>query len=108
MVDETQAESGVPLAELTSADLTTEQLASWQAAVLGHGQGLQVRAKTTGAKRALDAQLTLQAGLDALLAHEAASLQVRYMYDGNWWADTLVVLPNGGVRLLRAALPDLP
>lgn len=95
-------------AELTTADLTPEQLAAWQAALGELGTPLQIRLKSAGAQRAQDGATTLQAGLEALLTGQAASVQVRYLYEGHWWADTLTALPEGCVRLLRAALPDLP
>lgn len=98
----------VPLAELTTGDLTQEQLAAWQMALQNHARELQVRLKTAGARRAQELAPTLQSGLDALLAGHAASLQVRYFYENTWWADTLLALPDGSVRLLRAPLPSMP
>ncbi len=108
-IDQTEpATASVPLADLTTGDLTQEQLTAWQTALQEHATELQVRLKTVGAKRALDSQPTLQAGLEALLGGAATSLQARYLYEENWWADTLLALPDGSVRLLRAALPALP
>lgn len=98
----------VALAELTTGDLTREQLAEWQVALESHARELQVRVKTAGARRAQELEPTLQTGLDALLAGRAASLQVRYLYENTWWADTLLALPEGTLRLLRAPLPSMP
>ena len=99
--------SPVPLAELTTGDLDAGRLQTWAAEILELASDLEVRLKGAGAQRAGSATVTLAEGLQALASGAAASMQVRYTFDDRRWADTLLPLPGGGVRVLRAALPDL-
>lgn len=46
------------------------------------------------------ADTPLEVALERLLAHAVPAIQIRYVYDGHEWTDTLITAP-GGVRLVR-------
>lgn len=109
MDEATQQQLGrVALAELTSGELDAAQLQAWATELVELTDDLEVRLKGAGAQRADQAAVTLAQGLQALASGAAAAMQVRYTFEERQWADTLVPRPGGGVRLLRAALPEAP
>lgn len=95
----------VPIAELTSGELDAAQLQAWASELLALADELEVRLKGPGLLRAANATVTLAEGLEALTSGAAAAMQVRYSYDDGQWADTLMPLADGRMRVVRAALP---
>jgi len=81
---------------------TLDQLFADLAACATH---IEVRLKGAAARRAHAGTTTLSDARSALLAGAVRGAQVRYLWDGQAWIDTLIRGPEG-VRICRMAVPD--
>ncbi|MEZ6102352.1 MAG: hypothetical protein R3E01_25720 [Pirellulaceae bacterium] len=56
-------------------------------------------------QRPQDAQTTLSEAQRMLHRGTARAIQIQYLFDGQVWCDTLMVLPDG-IRIVRTVLPS--
>jgi hypothetical protein len=66
-----------------------------------HAQVLDVRLKGGSRSLAGEGGCTLGEARGAIAGRTARAAQVRYRYQGDLWVDTIMVLNQGGVRLVR-------
>ncbi|TNE89026.1 MAG: hypothetical protein EP330_12565 [Deltaproteobacteria bacterium] len=96
-----------PLPDLQDAMLDRATLHQLVADLEQHARVLEVRTKGGQARRADAAPMDLRDALHALETGAVFGVQVRYLYEGAEWRDTLMRLPEG-VRLVRMQMPELP
>lgn len=96
---EAQPVSELVLPDLQEALLKTEQLAAYLEELRQSGTTVAVTVKGNAQARAHGAVTLAEVGTE-LLAQSVHSAQLRYVYGGARWVDTLIVTPKG-VRLVR-------
>lgn len=92
------------LPELTTAPLDAATLAQLFADLDACTTVLEVRLKSSAARRA-GAPTTLDEAHEALSSGDAYGVQVRYLWDGRAWIDTLI-RGSEGVRITRMTVPE--
>jgi hypothetical protein len=97
---------GPPVPPMWKADLDAPALAQLFADLASAAEVLSVQGKGDPRRFAAAEPLTLQAARDRLDAGELAGVQIRYRYDGETWADTLLRTP-AGFRLVRCRTPAI-
>ncbi len=108
-MNERPDETSAPLPALNDALLCAEELDRLLADVAAHGERIEVRIRgRNGGRMTADDPSNGSSGTGwderrirgALAAVPPSSVQLRYLFDGGWWWDTL--LPVGRrVRLVR-------
>ena len=103
--DAPEVEAPPPLPELQDMVLDAATLTQLVADLETHAEVLDVRSKGGASRRASAAPLELREGVDQLLGGQVFGIQVRYLYEGSEWRDTLMRTEQG-VRLVRMQMPD--
>lgn len=96
-----------PLPELHDAVLDRATLHQLALDLESCARVLDVRTKGGRTARADAAPVDLREALAALESGGVFAVQVRYLYEGAEWRDTLMRAP-AGVRLVRMQIPELP
>jgi len=89
-----------PLSELEDVILDASGLADLFADLEAHATGVDIRWKGDPTGRAESASPSLAESEAALLAGAGSGVQIRYLYEGTGWWDTLLRVPEG-VRVVR-------
>lgn len=95
------------LPELHSGDLDTETVAALFDDLEQHAVVLDVLVKAAPNRRVSEAALPLREAQTLLAAREVRGVQIRYLWQGAEWRDTLMQLPTA-VRVVRMRMPGLP
>ena len=93
--------SPLNLPALQQAELDAATLAHLFADLGACTQVLAVVPRPTTRTQVVERSITLDAAHAGLAARSFSGVQIRYRYDGREWADTLLPLPHGPVRLVR-------
>jgi hypothetical protein len=93
------------LADLHTADLDAATLAALFDDLERHARVLDVTVKGGATTYASGAPVALRTAETLLRDGQARGVQIRYLWDGGEWRDTLLRLPTG-VRVVRMRTPD--
>ncbi len=89
-----------PLPELTQSELDGETLASLVQDLTSQTQIVEVLTKGGQCARADRTELTLEEAVTALCAGAVRGVQIRYLWQGAEWLDTLIN-NQGTIRIVR-------
>lgn len=85
--------------------LDREKLAAYRDDLVACADNLVVRTRSTSRSLASDTTRALDDALAELLAGDTKSVQLRYVFEGVSWSDTLMRVP-GAFKLVRMRMPD--
>ena len=94
------ADSATPLPDLHQGLLDSGTLEQYFSDLRQCAQVLEVRAKYASRQYASEAALTAEQAFELLLHKRAAGVQIRYVFEGDLWWDTIIPVA-GGRRLTR-------
>lgn len=96
-------EQPIEFPELTTADLDIDELSALFRDIVACTQLLDVLQKGGTEQHADPDPVGLEAAREALVGGSVRGLQIRYLYDGEEWRDTIIGM-NGSFRLTRIAV----
>jgi hypothetical protein len=91
----------IPIPELQQSPLDVATLCQLFGDVRRCAQLVEVLPKYAPGFIAPDATMTPEDGLNGLLQGRLRGLQLRYLYQGSLWWDTLLVVAPGSFRIVR-------
>lgn len=69
-------------------------------------QLIEIMAKQGGQKRVREGEsFTLTTAREALLSNSLVAVQIRYVFNGEQWWDTIMAMPDGAFRIVRIRQP---
>src|SRR4029078_3365373 len=93
-------EQMVPLPELWNGFIDKSTFSQFMDDLRQHARALRVRIKFDSMHMTSDSEVNLTTAQKHLIDGSAHSIQVRYLFDGQAWCDTLLRTPCG-IQLLR-------
>lgn len=105
MSDAPELRDARDLPELLEGELDATGLASLERDLASLARVDSVLPRPSARTLVPPAPVTLADGFARLRAGDLRGLQVRYVYAGEAWVDTLLALPHGGVRVVRMRQP---
>lgn len=95
---------GPPLPEMRDAVLSHDEILVLAADLQAYTQIASVICKIRSLQHVPPENIPLPAAIDQLFARTVTAVQIRYVYDGHEWTDTLMYTPTG-IRLVRCQHP---
>ena len=95
-----QLREGPPLPEMVQAELSQQDVLALVADLQAFARVTGTLCKVAPQQQVPPDNILLEAAIDQLIARTVVAVQIRYVYDGHEWTDTLVTSPSG-VRLVR-------